>query len=320
MTTTNETKSAEDLLFSHYLRTGERLYGEAALLFLETKARADERARQEKSAESMLFAHYLRTGERLHGEAAERFVELKYNHRHLKPNGQFASAGEGIYYGAGGGSESNGGFRNGDGRTGRTSRVPSVQAEQIKPTTVQPRPATTPRPPTRKEIIASGTGRIRIQVRDNPRADASAPLHEVHVFEQVTQNDAFIRSSALRHGVDPDLVRAIVYVESTHGQYDIILRPFDANSSSLPMNINTAYWGSTWGSRESLKNPAASIDAGTRMLRSIQMAMPGASIAKIATIYNDSNAVMVNSYGARVQAVYRAKLWQPRVEKIPTLK
>ena len=142
----------------------------------------------------------------------------------------------------------------------------------------------------------------------------------MHVFEQVTRNDASIRRSAQRHGVDPDLVRAIAYVETTHGQYDAILRPFDANNSILPMNINTAYWGSAWGNRETLKNPAANIDAGTRMLRSIQLAMPGASVAKIATIYNDSNAVMVNSYGARVQAVYRAKLWQRRFEKIPTLK
>jgi hypothetical protein len=56
------------------------------------------------------------------------------------------------------------------------------------------------------------------------------------------------------------------------------------------------------------------------MIRSIKLAMPGASIAKIATIYNDSNAVMVNSYGARVQAVYRAKLWREKMVKIPTLK
>ncbi len=56
------------------------------------------------------------------------------------------------------------------------------------------------------------------------------------------------------------------------------------------------------------------------MIRSIKLAMPGASIAKIATVYNDSNAVMVNSYGARVQEVYRAKLWRPSEPRIPTLK
>lgn len=220
MTTTNETKSAEDLLFSHYLRTGERLYGEAAQLFLETKARAGERARQEKSAESVLFSHYLRTGERLYGEAAERFLERKFNQRHYVENGLFARAGEGQMYGNG--SESGGGFRNGDGAMGRTRRVPPVHAEQTKPAKVPPKPQTPPSLPTRKEIIASSADRVRIQIRDNPGADASAPLYEVRDFEQVTRNDTFIQRSAQRHGVDPDLVRAIAYVESTHGYYELL--------------------------------------------------------------------------------------------------
>ena len=54
-----------------------------------------------KSAADLLFSHYLRTGERLYGEAAERFLELKFNQRHLRENGQFARAGEGVSYGGG---------------------------------------------------------------------------------------------------------------------------------------------------------------------------------------------------------------------------
>ena len=98
MSTSAETKSAEDLLFSHYLRTGVRLNGEAARVFLETKAREVAHASVQKSAESLLFAHYLRTGEQLHGEAAARFVERKFNQWHLRENGQFARAGEGVNY------------------------------------------------------------------------------------------------------------------------------------------------------------------------------------------------------------------------------
>jgi hypothetical protein len=94
MSTITETKSAADLLFSHYLRTGERLSGKAAQAFLETKAREDAGAGERKSAESVLFAHYLRTG--------ERFLELKFNQRHYRENGQFARAGEGVSYGGGG--------------------------------------------------------------------------------------------------------------------------------------------------------------------------------------------------------------------------
>ncbi len=101
MTTFPAKKSAEDLLFSHYLRTGERLNGEAAQAFLETKVLDDAKVRQRKSAEAVLFTHYLRTGERLSGDRASRFLELKFNQRHLRENGQFARAGEGIFFGGG---------------------------------------------------------------------------------------------------------------------------------------------------------------------------------------------------------------------------
>jgi Phosphodiester glycosidase len=92
MAMTPETKSAADLLFSHYLRTGERLSGEPAQAFLETKAREVAGAGERKSAEAVLFAHYLRTGERLHGEAAERFLELKFNPHHDPDDGRFTFA------------------------------------------------------------------------------------------------------------------------------------------------------------------------------------------------------------------------------------
>lgn len=260
-----------------------------------------------ETVELSVFGHYLRTGQRLDVDECLAFFERKYNHNHDE-RGRFAT-----------GSGATGGASNESVVRTLSSNYGTGHAD-IR-SVPRPRSGSTPsRLPTRKEIIASGTGRGQISIRDNPHANASAPIHEVHEFEQVTRNDSFIRRSAQRHGVDPDLVRAIAYVESTHGYYDAFLSPFDANKSILPMNVNTAYWGNAWGSRESLRDPAKNIEAGTRILRSIQLAMPSASVAKIATIYNDSNAVMVNSYGARVQAVYRAKLWQQKVQPIPTLK
>ena len=267
--------------------------------------------------EVSLVTHPMQHGARVHltDEAVGQSLQWKFNQRHYEENGQFARVGEGRSYGDG--SAARGSVRNGDRTIGNARTILSAPAQQAKPAKAKPAPL---RMPTRKEIIASGRGRVRIEIRDNPRADASRPLYELRDFEQVNQNDRFIRSSASRHGVDPDLIRAIIYVESTHGYYDVLKRPFDANNSILPMNINTSYWGSTWGNRQSLKAPAANIEAGTRMVRSIQQAMPGASIAKIATIYNHSDAVMVNSYGARVQAVYSAKPWQRDIREIPTLK
>lgn len=132
-----EHKTALQLLFNHYLRTGERLIGEAAVAFLEHKANvAPDQPAGQKSAESVLFEHYLRAGERLYGEAAEKFLERKFNRRHREDNGQFARVGEGRYFGDGG--QSNGGFRNGDGSIGKTTRVPSVAPNN--PSQVRPSP------------------------------------------------------------------------------------------------------------------------------------------------------------------------------------
>lgn len=58
---------------------------------------------------------------------------------------------------------------------------------------------------------------------------------------------------AKEKGVDANLVKAIMYMETTHGYYDAILELFNKNKSILPMNINVDYWGSTFGSREELK-------------------------------------------------------------------
>lgn len=85
-----QTKTTEDLLFSHYLRTGQRLSGEAARRFLETKAHEPrEPSPAQKSAESVLFSHYLRTGERLSGKAAAEFLERKFNPYHDPDDGRF---------------------------------------------------------------------------------------------------------------------------------------------------------------------------------------------------------------------------------------
>jgi len=262
------------------------------------------------------FEFWLRTGRHIDAPYLLVDIETKFNHRHYTDSGQFARAGEGQMYGPGGGQQplaphGGNGVEARSGIARSQNQTPSPAANQGKKPPQKPGVPRI-RVPTRKEIIAYGKGRMKIQIRDNPAAVASAPPYELHRYQQVTRNDGFIRASAGRQGVDPDLIRAIVYVESTHGYYDAILSPFDANSSILPMNINTAFWGNTWGTRDDLKNPAKNIEAGARMLKSIRMAMPGASISKIATIYNDSGARMVNSYGARVQAVYRTKPWLPQ--------
>jgi hypothetical protein len=124
-----------------------------------------------------------------------------------------------------------------------------------------------------------------------------------------------IQTAAAETGVDADLIRAVMYVETTHGWYDAPLALFDMDSSIRPMNVNPAVWSQLGYSRADLRDPTTNVMAGARVLQSIISDMPaGASIAQIATRYNAGpSAAMVNNYGARVARVYHTKAWNPRL-------
>lgn len=173
-------------------------------------------------------------------------------------------------------------------------------------------PASLGDPATSRDIILSGGRLGTISVGENPDADPDAPFYEARMASMVRGNEDSINESAAEYGVDPDLVRAIMFVETTHGWYDLPLRWLGREKSILPMNINTDYWGDEWGTREELRNPDLNIAGGTRMLGNIVASMPEASVAEIATIYNNSNAAEVSDYGARVEEVYRNRLWEPQ--------
>ena len=91
-------------------------------------------------------------------------------------------------------------------------------------------------------------------VRDNPNADAKAPLIEIPSQSQVSKYDDAIVRECLKQKVDPDLARAIMHMETTHGWYDTFA--FGANRSVLPMNVHATYWSGLGYSKEDLKNAA----------------------------------------------------------------
>ena len=161
---------------------------------------------------------------------------------------------------------------------------------------------------SRKQCVMNGGG-CNFEVASNPSADGSIPWNEYPVFSKVKQYSDYIESAAVEFNVDPQLIRAIMYIETTHGAYDYLVAPFDLNKSILPMNINTKYWGDFWGTRTQLKDPEFNIKAGAKMLAAIQANMPGAGIEKIATVYNNLNAVRVNDYGASVKRIYNTQPW-----------
>ena len=165
----------------------------------------------------------------------------------------------------------------------------------------------------RKQHVLAGGG-AQFSVAPNPNADATEPLHEWAWISQVDDYDAEITQVAAELGIDPDLIRAIMYMETTHGGYGGAGPLFDflgISKSILPMNINVRFWGDAFGPRAKLEVPLNNIRAGATILSGIMANLPvTASLVEIATLYNSLSATMVSDYGARTEAVFKSRLWE----------
>lgn len=162
----------------------------------------------------------------------------------------------------------------------------------------------------RKALILQGSGGA-FHVTSNPQANSAAPWYEDQSKSTVAVFNDGINFAAAEHGVDPDLIRAVMYVETTHGWYDEFTQPLGVNDTILPMNVSVRNWGPALGlSRQDLELPFTNIEAGTKILKGIIANLPdGAPVSAVATLYNSLGATKVTNYGARVAAVYQAKPW-----------
>lgn len=139
------------------------------------------------------------------------------------------------------------------------------------------------------------------------------PVYELPEKSEVRRYDYYIRRSARRHGMDVDLVRAIVYMETTHGWYDEVTGLLIEPQSLRPMNVNVAFWGEAMGvTRDELLNPRVNVETGVRILRGIRDRLADPDVRSIATLYNNLAAEHENDYGARVETIYKKRLWRTR--------
>jgi hypothetical protein len=150
-----------------------------------------------------------------------------------------------------------------------------------------------------------------------PAHRAKAPFYELPSLSQVNTYHQQIQDIATEFDVDPDLVRAIMFMETTHGYRDgvvdnALLGWTDLNVSVLPMNIHYVSWGRVANiPRSALEDPITNIRIGTHILREVHNSLPsGARIAEIATVYNNLHATRISTYGQRVAEIYRTKPWQ----------
>ena len=161
----------------------------------------------------------------------------------------------------------------------------------------------------RKKIIINDRT-VGFPIMSNPDAKGSKPWYEIHKFSQVKKYENIIKEKAKKADVDPDLVKAIMYAETTHGYYDAIPSAVRMNKSVQPMNVNVEYWKDLGFSRGDLRDPETNIQVGIALLKRIKKQVLDGDIKKIATLYNNLGTTKVSDYGARVASIYKERSWE----------
>ncbi|TQR64457.1 hypothetical protein [Acinetobacter sp. RF14B] len=154
-------------------------------------------------------------------------------------------------------------------------------------------------------------------VQENNKLKQDTVWYEISYFQEVTDNINSIDSSSKKFSIDPELLKSIIYMESTHGYYDAVFEVIPSkikeNKSIRPTNINVEAWPMLF-TREEANNVVTNIDTGAYMLKLISERVPDKDILKIASLYNSTNAKFVLQYGLEVKKFYERKPWNQIVE------
>ncbi|MEE9250111.1 MAG: hypothetical protein V3U93_03160 [Alphaproteobacteria bacterium] len=156
----------------------------------------------------------------------------------------------------------------------------------------------------------------RFNIEDNPKELGEAPWYRDEDIgkEAVKKYDEIIEREALMQGVDPNLVRAIMYVENADGNPANLnrkLEKFGLAESILPMNIKARLWADLIGVKEEeFRKPEVNIRVAVTLIRRIQERLDDPTPARVGSIYNFTGREKVSDVGARIQKAFDEKLWR----------
>jgi len=171
-------------------------------------------------------------------------------------------------------------------------------------------------PERTENILGDRPGRFIVD--ENPDADGKAPesAEPWLGWDATTENAKYIEQAARDHGVDPDLVRAITWVEASQfgrGGLDRLADYLGISSSSLPMNIQRNTWAGLIGAKpDELKDRQTNIAAGAALLRRITDRIEDPTPEKIGSVWNYVGREQVSDFGAQVGRVYRERPWSDK--------
>ncbi len=154
----------------------------------------------------------------------------------------------------------------------------------------------------------------RFEISSNIDADGSKPLIEVSSFNPVDSGVVYNKVGA-KYDLDPDWLKAIAYMENTHGYYDAIPLINLVGTSYRPMNVQYKTWkpladqlGFTeWQVQYRVE---CNVELAALIIKRITHRVPNPTLEKVASIYNFIGRETVSDYGARVGQIYRDRLWE----------
>lgn len=175
----------------------------------------------------------------------------------------------------------------------------------------------------RTKAIIEGR-KLRFRVNNNPNAITAAP-HEIPELgvANVKDNEIMVDSFSKKHGVDPDLVKAIMYMEGANGHkggLDYVADMVGVSTSVYPMNIQNQWGRGFIGENYNPYNKAHNIEAGVKLIKRISESIENPTPEKIGTLWNGTSKDTISDVGARVGKYYKEKPWLEPTRKWSYLK
>lgn len=166
----------------------------------------------------------------------------------------------------------------------------------------------------RKEAILNQKLAI-FDITINPKATSERPWYAMEGagLEAVKKYGKIVEEKAQKHGVDPDLVRAVMWSENARGNYFGAGDLFDKaglSKTKMPMNINPTLWGALVSKEPTkLDKPEDNIEAGVILLKRIGQRIKNPTAAKIGAIWEGLPREHTDDYSTYLERVYKEKPW-----------
>jgi hypothetical protein len=127
----------------------------------------------------------------------------------------------------------------------------------------------------------------------------------------VQQHSETVEKLSKKHGVDSDLVKAIMWDENARGDFWGINRLVDpVSSSQRPMNIKGSMWSGLIGKEPGrLHDPEENIEASVILIKRIGDRIEKPTPAKVASIWHFAGHENTDEYGNDVDIIYNQKPW-----------